>query len=128
VVYARIGGPARIGHEVKLPTLTGRWWLDMERITEARRDAAERLKASRDAIVALLDEAGWDEATYATTDGYRLGRDTALRWSRAAYVEAVGEQAAAALMVEVAPSAPSVRFVLGSRSREEMAEMELDAD
>lgn len=124
VVYARLGGPA----EVSLPTLTGRWWLDMPIITEARRDAAARLKASRDAIVALLDEAGWDEATYATTDGYRLGRDTAMRWSRAAYIEAVGEQAAARLMSDVAPSAPSVRFVLGSRSLEEMAEMELDAD
>ncbi len=128
VVYARIGGPATAGHEVTLPTLTGRWWLDMERITSARRDAAERLKASRDAIVALLDEAGWDEATYETTDGYRLGRDTALRWSRDAYIEAVGEQAAAKLMVDAPAAAPSVRFVLGSLSREEMAEMELDAD
>jgi hypothetical protein len=87
-VRARLGGPRTraLPDDIPVDRRT-------KPVTLARRLSAARvanravLKGLRDELVALMDEAGWDEVTRVTSDGYRIGRDTNTVFSLRRYRE-----------------------------------------
>lgn len=91
-VYARLGGPRTRAVPTDLPvdrrartkSVTVR-----RRLSAARSMNRAELKSLRDELVALMDEAGWDESTRLTSDGYRIGRDNHGKFNAARYRELV---------------------------------------
>jgi hypothetical protein len=87
-VRARLGGPRTRALPDDIPGDRR-----TKPVTLARRLSAARvanravLKGLRDELVALMDEAGWDEVTRVTSDGYRIGRDTNTVFSLRRYRE-----------------------------------------
>jgi hypothetical protein len=104
ITYARLDGPPQsFGPE----PLSGQWWVDLERVAVQKKRATEALKARRDALVALMDEAQWNDTIYITSDGFTIGRTRSQRFNAKAYVELVGADRAEDLMVMAPPPKPS---------------------
>lgn len=82
VVFARLGGP-RTRH-LPTPFVTDaknrpNHGNMVDQLCRMRADCRKSNRLRRDALVELMDEAGWDETTRVTSDGYRIGRDTVYR-------------------------------------------------
>lgn len=104
-VRARLGGPRTRALPADIPVDRRTKPVTLARRLSAARSANRaELKSLRDELVALMDEAGWDEHTRITSDGYRIGRDTNGRFNAAMYRELVApedqpEQVRAALSI-----------------------------
>lgn len=87
-----VGGPRSraLPDEIKMDRRTTRKTL-RRRLSAARKENKADIQVCRDALVALMDEAGWDEATRVTSDGYRIGRYTYRRFNARRYYEMVPE-------------------------------------
>jgi hypothetical protein len=93
-VYARLGGPRtralpadiEVDRRARTKPVTLR-----RRLAALRSLNRAELKSLRDELVALMDEAGWDESTRLTSDGYRIGRDTHGKFNARRYYELVPE-------------------------------------
>jgi hypothetical protein len=84
-VFARLGGPDH--RRLPAPLVSRNNQAMKAELLGQRRECRESNRLRRDALVSLMDEAGWDETTRLTRDGYRIGRDTNTVFSLRRYRE-----------------------------------------